>query len=103
MARHVLVIHTRPKEGQDAEFNDWYDGTHLPDVLKVEGFVSATRYRAQPSVHGELPDFPYLAIYEIEAESLEEALAALSRAAKEMDMGTSMDRTGMATYAYTAL
>ncbi|NMH98228.1 DUF4286 family protein [Pseudonocardia acidicola] len=103
MARHVLVVHTRPVEGKDAEFNEWYDTVHLPDVLKVDGFVAAQRYRAEPSVHGELPEFPYLAIYQVEADSLPDALAALSTAAKSMDMGDSLDRSGMATYAYTAI
>jgi hypothetical protein len=103
MARHVLVVHTRPIEGKDAEFNEWYDTVHLSEVLKVDGFVAATRYRAEPSVHGELPEFPYLAIYEVEAESLPGALAALSSAAKSMDMGSALDRNGMATYAYTAI
>jgi hypothetical protein len=27
--------------GREDEFNLWYDPTHLPDVLKLPGFVSA--------------------------------------------------------------
>jgi len=101
MARHVLLVHTRPVPGREEEFNTWYDEVHVPDVLKVPGFVSARRFRAEPSVHGELPEYPYLAIYEIEADSLAEALAALRSAAKSMEMSPALDRAAMATFAYS--
>jgi hypothetical protein len=103
MARHLLVVHSRPTEGREDDYNRWYDETHLPDVLKVEGFVSAKRFRAQPSIDGGLPEFPYLALYEIEAESLSDALAAVGRAAETMDISDALDRSSMSTYAYTAL
>jgi hypothetical protein len=103
MSRHVLVVHTRPLEGREEEFNAWYDEVHLPDVLAVEGFVSARRFRAAPSVHGELPEHPFLAIYEIEADDLAGALLALRTAARQMEMSPALDRSAMATYAYSAV
>jgi hypothetical protein len=103
MSRHVLVVHTRPLAGREDEFNSWYDEVHLPDVLAVEGFVSARRFQAAPSVHGELPEYPFLAIYEVEAEDLAAALKALSSAARSMEMSPTLDRSAMATYAYTAI
>jgi hypothetical protein len=45
MARHTFVVFTNPTEGQEDEYNDWYDNTHLSDVLKVEGFVAAQRFK----------------------------------------------------------
>ena len=83
MATHRLVVFTQPKPGQEAEYNRWYDEVHLGDVLKVEGFVAAQRFEVATAQIGDAAEAAparYLAIYEIEAETLEAALAQLSAA-----------------------
>ena len=100
MPRHLLIVHGNARDDRDDELNAWYDGEHLPDVLAVPGFVRATRYVAQPSVHGELPEYKYLAIYEIEADNLDGALKALSSAARGMHISDTLE-PGMQTFAYT--
>lgn len=102
MNRHVLVVQSNAVDGRDDEFNDWYDREHLPAVLTVAGFVSARRFRAAPSVHGELPEHRYLAIYEIETDDLPGALEALASAAKEMHISASFD-PAHATFAWSQL
>jgi hypothetical protein len=102
MPRHLLIVHSNARDGRDDEFNAWYDRQHLPDVLAVPGFVRATRFVAQPSVHGELPEHKYLAIYEIEADSLEDALAALSYAARGMHISGAFG-PAVSTFAYTQI
>ena len=62
----VLFSEMTPAPGDEARFNDWYDGHHTPNhVNGVPGFVSAHRYAA--------PDGPgYLAVYDLDgAETLE--------------------------------
>ncbi|WP_280423579.1 DUF4286 family protein [Nocardia carnea] len=103
MPRHILLVHSAPADGRDDEYNNWYDGTHLPDVLRVDGFVAARRFAASPSVHGELPPLPYLAIYEIETDDLPGALSALSAAAKSMELHPSFDRATQQTFAFSEL
>jgi hypothetical protein len=103
MARHILVVHTSPVEGREIEYNQWYDNVHIPDVLTVESVVSARRFKAQPSVHDELPDLPYLAIYEIESESLSQAMETLREGAKTWVMSDALDQSGMYAFAYTEL
>lgn len=49
------------KAHQD-EFNDWYNNTHLPEVLACPGWRAATRFE---SLEGQ-PQF--LAIYELDSE-----------------------------------
>jgi hypothetical protein len=44
------------------EFNRWYDEVHLPEMLALDGFVSARRYA--PVEDGG----PYIAQYEIEGD-----------------------------------
>lgn len=101
--RGILVVMSNAAAGTDAEFNDWYDHVHLPDVLAVAGFVAARRFEAVPSVHGEEPDQRYLAIYEIEAEDLDAAQRALSEAARAMEISPTLDRATAVTYTYRLL
>ena len=103
MARHILLVHSNPTPGNDDSYNAWYDNVHLPDVLQVDGFVAARRYIAAPSVHGEMHENGYLAIYEIDTDDLPAALKALSTAARGMDMDASFDKTTHQTFAFTEL
>lgn len=65
MPRGIMVVQSRPVSAErEAEYNDWYVNTHIPEILAIPGFVSARRYK----VPG--PDPAYLAIYAIEADDL---------------------------------
>ena len=37
MAKHVVVVLSEPFEGQDDAFNDWYENTHIDEVLTSAG------------------------------------------------------------------
>jgi hypothetical protein len=99
----ILVVMSDAVEGTDDEFNRWYDDIHLADVLAVDGFVAARRFEAVPSVHGEIADRRYLAIYEIEADDLDAVQQALSRAAASMEISPALDRSRAITYTYRLL
>lgn len=60
---------------RDGELNEWYDGTHVPELLAVPGFVSARRFRRVGGDGG--PE--YLAVYEIEADDLAAPVQELRR------------------------
>jgi hypothetical protein len=79
MARFVFAVLTNPVEGREDEFNAWYDEVHLPDVLGVDGVVSAQRFRYHDTAEKASP-WRYLALYEWEADSVEDARASLDRA-----------------------
>lgn len=90
MAKWVMVVETNcADKAKEAEFNEWYNKTHLPDVLKTPGFTRATRYENINPSEGE-PKF--LAIYEIETDDIDalakkhsanhERLAAQGRVSK---------------------
>jgi hypothetical protein len=57
---------------QEKEFNDWYDNTHLPDILETPGFVRASRYENTNPAEGQ---GKFLAMYEIETNDLEQTMA----------------------------
>ncbi len=55
----VLLAIMEPDQGQEEEFNDWYDLEHIPHMSGVEGVLNATRWMC---VEG----WPrYLAIYDL--------------------------------------
>ena len=69
--RHLYFVFANPTSPeQDAEFNEWYDQTHIPDVLAVPGVISAQRFK-----HHQLDRdaskpvrYSYVTIYEIEGD-----------------------------------
>ncbi|HLZ67924.1 MAG TPA: hypothetical protein VKQ29_16995 [Aliidongia sp.] len=78
MSTHHFMVLSDPVAGQDAAYNDWYDNRHLADVLKVDGFVSAQRFRlSHQTPPAGIPASGYLAIYEIETDDVDATLAAL--------------------------
>jgi len=82
-----LLVYTNPMPGRDAEFNDWYDNTHLPQILALPMVVSAQRFRLSPTgvagtaAGGTLVDTPqplpheYLAVYEVTGDPTAAVLA----------------------------
>ncbi len=74
----MLVVMTDPvSPDRDTEYNKWYNECHLPDVLEIPGYVSATRYRAFEGRRGFKQE--YLALYQLEVPDL----AALQRVSGE--------------------
>lgn len=106
MAKHLFFAFTAPKPGREAEFNSWYDGVHLDDVLRVEGMVSAQRFEVSPQFGA--PDIlpGYLAIYEVEIDDDKpEALEELSRRAGTalMRISDALDLDQAKTYLATPI
>lgn len=65
MAKGVIYVESRPSSpAREQEYNTWYDEVHLPELVELEGFVSARRLRPVDA------DGSYLALYEIEGDDL---------------------------------
>ena len=80
-----LIVLTNPVEGREDEYNDWYSGRHLDDVLAVRGFRAAQRFVFRPGKLCGDAEFRYLAIYEVDATTVAEAEAALLAAAADKE------------------
>jgi hypothetical protein len=107
MAKYTFVVLTNPVEGKEAEFNRWYNGQHVPDVLNVPGFVSAQRFRlADTQFRGKADTgHRYLALYEIETDDLAgvlEELRARGGTAEIVPTDT-LDTKSVATYVFTPI
>lgn len=65
----MFVLSAPPGGVSEEEFHDWYD-VHEAEVLALDGFRSAERYRlaALRSSSGEPLPFSHLIAYEIEGE-----------------------------------
>lgn len=103
MERHVMVVFTECVSGEDDAFNDWYNNTHLRDVLELEGFAAAQRFRlSQMDDPKQRGGHAYLALYEIEG-NLGDALQRLSDAGPNRFMSPSFDTSKTRRLVYTAI
>lgn len=106
MAKHVFVVMTNPTGDRDAEFNKWYDNQHIPDVLRVPGFVAAQRFKiSDAQMGGAKSQWRYLALYELEsndpAASIKELQARVGTSA--MVMSDAIDMSSIGAFMFTAI
>ncbi|MEV6062913.1 hypothetical protein [Nocardia asteroides] len=88
MTRYQYVVLTNPVEGREDEFNEWYTNTHVHDVLRIPGFLSAQRFELSGDGQRAPEPHPwkYFALYEIETDDLTSVLDELTRRYDTADM-----------------
>lgn len=92
--RSILVVHTKPVPGREEEFQRWYSEVHLPEVVRVDGFLAASRFRYVPDGPAdEGPDLPFLAIYDVEPGRIDAARQALADALESSRVAVAEGRT----------
>jgi hypothetical protein len=78
MPKGILLVQSRPSSPADTDtYHRWYDETHIPELLAVEGFTSARRMQAED---GE----SFLVVYEVDDIEGAKAAMAAARAAGSM-------------------
>jgi hypothetical protein len=89
MAGALLVVFSNAVEGQDEEFNRWYTEVHVPDVIKLGGATVGRRYQAAgvPLLPGIPEPGGYAAVYEVEAETVEQIQAVAARFGESLTTG----------------
>ncbi|RUP00930.1 MAG: hypothetical protein EKK34_31755 [Mycobacterium sp.] len=86
MAKGIIYVETYPSSpDREQEFNTWYDEVHLPELVALDGIVSARRLRP---VNGE---GPYVALYEIEGDDLQAVLQGMGGAKLTMSSALQLD------------
>ena len=91
MDKYIIEVGTNCKDpAKESEYNEWYNNTHLPDVLETPGLVRATRYENTNTGEGQAK---FLAIYEVETDDIEgymkisnENVAKLTEAGRISDL-----------------
>jgi hypothetical protein len=80
--KYKMVVFTNAVEGKEQEFNDWYQNTHLKDIVSIKSFVQAQRFRFHTNiVPGGTNPARYMAIYDIETDDIDAALGAMNERA----------------------
>jgi hypothetical protein len=67
VTKYIHLVFSDPPAGvSEDEFNTWYDA-HVQEILAVDGWVSATRYRLDGVVAAEeTGGYRYLSLYELD-------------------------------------
>ena len=95
MSDGILVVESAPASAEDTPgFHKWYDEVHIPEMLGLDGFVSARRYAADDGG-------TYVAVYEISGD-IEAAKASLAAAqqSRTMSMPDGFNLAGRPTVRY---
>ena len=79
MRRFKMLVFSEPFEGRDDEFNEWYTGQHLHDLVALPGFAAAQRFKLHSVSMGTTLN-KYLAIYDVETDDPDAAVARLLEA-----------------------
>ena len=78
MPRGILLVQSRPASADDAaEYHRWYEDTHLPEMLGIDGISGARRIE---SVDGG----SFVAVYEIDDIDRAQAALAVARSSGAM-------------------
>jgi hypothetical protein len=100
MPTFLVMVMSNPREGQEEEFNDWYENTHLDEVLATTSFTWAQRFvldetKGAPAAHR------YLALYEAQGESAEAVIADLEARRDEREQSSSINRRDAALWVFS--
>lgn len=72
MAKWLLITETNCADAAgEAQFNEWYNRVHIPDVLETPAIISATRYENIAPATGK---GKFLTLYEIEADNIDDVM-----------------------------
>jgi hypothetical protein len=97
MAKFQLLVTSNPVEGRDEDYNRWYTEEHLCDVLKLDGFTAAKRFRVIGEMTANRLSGTYAAIYEMESDNPEATYKLLSaaREAGQLPVSDALSSDGM--------
>ncbi|KAJ8472900.1 hypothetical protein ONZ45_g16494 [Pleurotus djamor] len=78
-ATHIAIVFGEPGDVvPEAQFNDWYDNVHIPDLLTAPGVLAAVRYKATDSKQPS-----WVVFYEIESPEVLQSEEIQGNIAKE--------------------
>lgn len=96
MASYKWIALSSPLPGREEELERWYDEQHIPDCLKLDGFVGAQRFRVeQPPMGVAAPAWQVMVIYDIESDDIDATLAQIPKVIRTpaMPMTDAIDMT----------
>lgn len=104
MTMYRFVALSTPVPGREEELERWYDQQHIPDSLKLDGFIAAQRFRLDDGPVGSpsVPKWKVMVIYEIESDDIAATMAQIQRVVRTpampltdaLDMSTALRLLG---------
>ena len=87
--RYILQVSSKAVPGREADYDEWYENTHMWEVLGLPGFLSCERFRrAGPGAEGETE---FVAQYAVETDDPAALLNALFAATPNFNMTDAID------------
>ena len=87
MEKWIFVVDTNASDrSREKEYNDWYDNVHLGEVLALQGFEAAQRFRVSGEPVAGNMSHQYVALYELDTETPHASLDALAAAVADGSM-----------------
>ena len=99
---YLFLVLTNPVDGQEDEYNRWYNEEHIDDVLAVPGFVGVQRFRLTPHPAMPAPEWRYLAFYEVDRNKVRETFEELAArgGTDRMPVSPALKQEGIVTALY---
>ncbi len=99
MGTYRIVVLTNPRAGMEEEYLHHYEHTHLDDVLRTTPYSSAQLFKLEaqkgaPAAHG------YMAVYETEADSAEDAIAQMEANRDQREQSKAINRRDAAVWVF---
>jgi hypothetical protein len=69
---HILALVMANDPGREAEWDEWYDREHIPDMMASDAFAAATRWRREPR---RPLGADFVTLYDVSLPSIDEAVA----------------------------
>lgn len=89
--RYLLEISSRAVPGREADYDRWYEDTHVGEVLALPGFVACERFERLAADGQGIVE--HVALYEVETADPHALLQSLFAAAPGMRLTDAMDTT----------
>ena len=89
--KHLILILTEPTEGNEDEYNNYYENLHLKEVLETTELQTAQRFKLAAQAGEDCP-LPYLAVYETEADNAEQVIANLNETRAQRQQSDALNR-----------
>ncbi|MEM7465434.1 MAG: hypothetical protein AAF387_00970 [Pseudomonadota bacterium] len=98
--KHLVMVMSEPVEGQEEAFNDWYENTHLEEVLASAGWQSAERFELSDEQGMPCPR-RYLALYEVDADDPADILPNLNATRNQRRQSAAIDRRNAGAWVFS--
>jgi hypothetical protein len=95
---YYQLVFSNPTEGQEDEYNRWYDAQHEPDVVSAPGFVEAQRFvLSDPQLNNKSALTKYLVLYKIASDDVAARFKDFAQLSKTIKMSPAFGEN----YGYT--